>query len=135
MLPADCPFLSTSLISEREGHEAFFPNANSAACSIISQSSLNLVGHVITDAPLCHILQTPRGLFALSFVQFGTLLLKGQSFFFRYRCAFELSFSIGKPKTSPRGLLCSAFFAMINNNKFCRPIEIFVGHFHIDPNS
>jgi hypothetical protein len=48
MLPADCPFLSSNLISESEVHLTFSSNANFAAFSIINQSSRNLVGQVIT---------------------------------------------------------------------------------------
>jgi hypothetical protein len=52
---------------------------------------------------MMHTQHTPSGLLALSFVQFGTLLLNGQSFCSRYRIADGESFQIGKPKISPSG--------------------------------
>jgi hypothetical protein len=49
------------------------------------------------------MLHTPRGLFALSFVQFGTRLPNGQSRFLRQRTASGDELSIGNPKTSANG--------------------------------
>jgi hypothetical protein len=51
--------------------------------------------------------QTPKGALALSFVQEGTLLLKGHSLFFRYRFASVLTLLTGKPKTSAKGFFIS----------------------------
>jgi hypothetical protein len=78
MLPADLPFASFSLTSVRELQEVPSPKKKDAASSVISQSSRKRMGHVIVGPPSYKTLHTPSGFLALSFVQFGTLLLKGQ---------------------------------------------------------
>ncbi len=108
MLPAGFPSMSFSLTSDRDVHFASGGKANLAASSIIDQSSRNLTGHVITHSPLWRMLQTPNESCALSFVQLGTMLLKGHSLFILKLLAFLLWLDIGKPKTSARGLLLIA---------------------------
>src|SRR5438309_633618 len=88
ILPADLSCLALSLTSVSDDHFAFFGKKKSAPASAIIQFSRNLMGHVtaIPSSPAL-MLHVPRGSFALSFVQFGTLLLNGQSFLSRCRVA------------------------------------------------
>src|SRR3989337_2848884 len=65
------------------------------------------------------MLQTPRGLLALSLVQFGTILLKGQSFLSRYLLVFSVSLNIGKPNISAIGLFIFSFNLLIQITKKC----------------
>jgi hypothetical protein len=69
----------------------------------MSQFSRNLMGQVIAVWSASNTLHTPRGSFALSFVQLGALLLNGQSFLVRYRFAASDKLSMGNPKTSASG--------------------------------
>ena len=85
ILPADLPLASLSLTSVKELHLVSSGKKKDAASSMISQSSRNLIGQVMAGAPSCRTLHTPSGFFALSFVQFGTLLLNGHSRRERYR--------------------------------------------------
>src|SRR6266852_1984746 len=70
------------------------------------------------------MLHTPSGFLALSFVQFGTLLLNGQRRFARYRLASLLWSVIGKPKTSARGCLgevCDMRCSVVSQCRFDKP--------------
>lgn len=53
------------------------------------------------------MLHTPSGFFALSLVQFGTLLLNGHKRFVLAEFAFALWSQIRKPNTSANGCLVS----------------------------
>ena len=79
MLPAASLSLSLTRTSVRDVHDAPCGKKNAAASSAISQCCLNRTGQVTAMLLPLNTLQTPSGLSALSFVQFGTLLLKGQS--------------------------------------------------------
>src|SRR5947208_2136925 len=70
------------------------------------------------------MLHTPSGFLALSFVQFGTLLLNGQRRFALYRLASVLWSVIGKPKTSARGCLgevCDIRRSVVSQRPFDKP--------------
>src|SRR6266699_3356848 len=103
MFPADLSFLSFSRTSVRELHFAPFGKKKSAPWSAMIQFWRNRTGQVITGVSFSKMLHTPRGSFALSFVQFGTLLLNGQSFLPRWRLASSVKLSTGNPNTSARG--------------------------------
>src|SRR5450755_3907758 len=78
----------------------------------------NRIGHVIATMSFSKMLQTPSGSFALSFVQFGTLLLNGQSFLERWRSASSEKLSTGNPKTSASGCVLGGIvgeFIMLNS--------------------
>src|ERR1043166_3228290 len=102
MLPADCPCLSLSRTSPSEVHFALAGKKKAAASSAMSQSSRKRTGQVTATRSPSFTLQTPSGSLALSFVQFGTLLLKGQRRFSLYLTASGDRLSTGKPKTSAR---------------------------------
>jgi hypothetical protein len=87
MLPADFPLASFNLISVNDVQLTPLSKKKEAASSVISQSSRKRIGQVITALSSCKTLQTPSGFLALSFVQFGTLLLKGHKRCERYRFA------------------------------------------------
>jgi hypothetical protein len=65
------------------------------------------------------MLQTPKGSFALSLVQFGTLLLKGQSLCERYLVAFSVLSFVKCPNTSANGFLMFVTFAILPRNCHC----------------
>src|SRR5579883_831701 len=83
MLPAVLPCLSSSRTSVRDVHFASGGKKNPAAASTNIQSCRNRIGQVTTTFSPSKILHTPSGSSALSFVQLGTLLLKGHNRFVR----------------------------------------------------
>src|SRR5439155_23745801 len=103
MLPADFPCLSLSRTSVRVVHVVPCGKKNEAASSAMIHRSRNRIGHVMAVSPSTKTLHTPRGLLALSFVQFGTRLLKGHRRCLRCLSASESMLSIGNPKTSASG--------------------------------
>src|SRR5437762_2486321 len=104
MLPADLSYLSFKRTSVSVVHFVPVGKKKPAASSAIIQLCLNRTGQVmITSLLSLTILHTPSGLFALSFVQFGTLLLNGQSRFSLVREASFPTFVIGNPNTSANG--------------------------------
>src|SRR5215218_8531918 len=105
MLPAERPLASLSRISCSVVQAPGAKPKNPAASVAIRQSCRNRTGQVIVGLPPFVILQTPSGSSALSFVQFGTLLLNGHSLCSRCRFACSVMLSGGKPNTSSKGLL------------------------------
>src|SRR5262245_17731856 len=103
MLPAERPCLSFKRTSVREVHVVWGGKKNVAACSAMIQSSRNRTGQVIVKSSLSKMLHVPKGSLALSFVQFGTLLLNGHRRWSRYRRASDEWLSTGNPKISARG--------------------------------
>ena len=95
--------LSFSRTSVRDVQLVSLGKKKSAAWSAMSHFSRKLIGHVIAIPLGARTQQVPRGSLALSFVQFGTLLLNGHSFFARCLAASAEKLSNGKPKTSIRG--------------------------------
>src|SRR5271157_1816330 len=100
MLPADLPYLSFRRTSVRDVHLAFAGKKKSAPSSAMIQFSRNRIGQVMARWSASKTLHTPRGSFALSFVQLGILLLYGHSFLSLCRTAVVETLSVGKPKTS-----------------------------------
>ncbi len=103
MLPADLPCLSLSRTSVSDVHLAFLEKKKSAASSAMIHFSLKRMGQVMGVPSSARTLHVPRGSLALSLVQLGTLLLKGQSFFARCLTASSDILLGVKPKTSVRG--------------------------------
>src|SRR5216683_30911 len=103
IFPADLLYLSLMRTSVREVHDVPAGKKNEAASSAINQSSRKRTGQVIATESPSSMLHTPRGFSALSFVHEGTLLLNGQSLFFRYRSASCEKLSVGNPNTSASG--------------------------------
>lgn len=103
MFPADALCLSRNRTSVREVHVAFGLKKNFAASVAIAQSCRNRIGHVITGLLSWNTEQVPNGLFALSLVQFGTLLLNGHRRLRRCLLAISVWLFHGNPNTSARG--------------------------------
>src|SRR5579884_1791138 len=103
IFPADLPYLSFRRISLKVVQVVPGGKKKLAAASTMSQSCRKRTGQVTTTLLASKILQTPKGFSALSLVQEGTLLLKGQSLFLRYRSALAEKLSTGKPNTSASG--------------------------------